>query len=73
MSPSLGFQHHPCDTPTPSWEAEPDTLALSYESQLALPGKANAEKIVAMHPSSLPGFSEQSIYSVPTKSGCNSV
>lgn len=42
MSPSLGFQRQPCDIPTPSWEAQSDTPALSCESQLALPHKTNA-------------------------------
>lgn len=42
MSPSLGFQYHPCGIPTPNWEEQFDTLAFSCETQLALPHKTNA-------------------------------
>lgn len=42
MSPSLRFQHQPCDIPTLSWEAQSDNLALSSESQLVLSHKNNA-------------------------------
>lgn len=62
MSPSLGFQYQPCEIPTLSWWELSDILALSCESQLALPHRINAVVISPLlH---ILRFNEKSIYSV---------